>query len=121
MHVLLNHTEMFNSYIAIDPSMWWDEDKLLEQSKELLKKLYPKVSLFLAIANTTNKDKPNIEAIKKDSTENTVLIRPSIKFLDYLKEDGKSNLNFTWKFYKDNDHMTLFEPAVTDALRFLLR
>jgi len=121
VNILLKHTHLFNKYAAIDPSMWWDEDKLLEQSKELLKKLYPKVSLFLAIANTTNKDKPNIEAIKKDSTENTVLIRPSIKFLDYLKEDGKNNLNYTWKFYKDNDHMTLFEPAVTDALRFLLQ
>ncbi len=121
MNILLKHTHLFNKYAAIDPSMWWDEDKLLEQSKQLLKKLYPKVSLFLAIANTTNKDKPNIEAIKKDSTENTVLIRPSIKFLDYLKEDGKNNLNYTWKFYKDNDHMTLFEPAVTDALRFLLQ
>jgi len=121
VNILLKHTHLFNKYAAIDPSMWWDEDKLLEQSKELLKKLYPKVSLFLAIANTTNKDKPNIEAIKKDSTENTVLIRPSTKFLDYLKEDGKNNLTYTWKFYKDNDHTTLFEPAVTDALRFLLQ
>ncbi|QJD94769.1 alpha/beta hydrolase [Mucilaginibacter robiniae] len=30
--VLINHTKLFNAYVAIDPSMWWDQQKLLQQA-----------------------------------------------------------------------------------------
>jgi predicted alpha/beta superfamily hydrolase len=106
--------------VAIDPGLWWDEGKLLKSSKELLKKPYPDVSFFLAIANTRNKDKATIEAIKQDTSESTALIRPSALFLDYLNEARKNNLTYTWKYYKDSEHMTVFPPAVTDAFQFLL-
>jgi predicted alpha/beta superfamily hydrolase len=120
VNILLKHTELFNKYAAIDPCMWWDSGKLLEQSKELLKKPYQNISFFLAIVNTANKDKPNIDAIKKDTTANTAPIRPSIRFLDYLNQSGTNNLIYTWKYYKDEDHMTVFKPAAIDGLRFLL-
>jgi predicted alpha/beta superfamily hydrolase len=120
VNILLKHTELFNKYAAIDPSMWWDERKLLSESKELLKKSFPKVSFFLAIANTHDKKKPDIESLKKDTTVNTALIRPSTTFLDYLKEANPNNLTYSWKYYKDAEHMTVFETATIDALRFLL-
>jgi len=75
----------------------------------------------MAIANTHDKDKRDIEAVKKDTSVNTALIRPSTRFLDYLKQAGTKNLTYTWKYYKDAEHMTVFEPAATDALRFLLQ
>jgi predicted alpha/beta superfamily hydrolase len=121
IEILLKHTTLFNKYAAIDPSLWWDEGKLLQSSKELLKKSYPDGKFFLAIANTRNKDKSTIEAIKQYTSEHTALIRPSTIFLDYLNEARKNNLTYTWKYYKDSEHMTVFRPAVTDALRFLLQ
>jgi predicted alpha/beta superfamily hydrolase len=35
MNILLNHTKLFSGYAAIDPSMWWDDQKLLKQSKTI--------------------------------------------------------------------------------------
>jgi predicted alpha/beta superfamily hydrolase len=120
VNILLKHTNLFSKYAVIDPSLWWDEKKLLNASRELLKKPFAKVSFFLAIANTHDKDKPDIETIKKDTTVNTALIRPSTIFMDYLEEAGTNKLRYSWKYYKDADHTTVFEPAATDALRFLL-
>jgi predicted alpha/beta superfamily hydrolase len=120
VNILLKYTDLFNKYAAIDPSMWWDERKLLGESGKLLKKSFQKVSFFLAIANTHDKDKTNIEAIKKDTTAKTALIRPSAILLDYLNEADTNNLIYRWKYYKDAEHMDVFEPAATDALRFLL-
>jgi uncharacterized protein len=117
---LLKHTDLFSKYAAIDPSMWWDEGKLLSESRTLLKKSFPKISLFVGIANTHNKDKPDIEAIKKDTTVHTALIRPSAILLDYLRQTRTNNLTYSWKYYKDVEHMNVFEPAANDALRFLL-
>jgi hypothetical protein len=31
MQALVNHNRLFNGYIAIDPSMWWDRGRLLHQ------------------------------------------------------------------------------------------
>lgn len=121
VNILLKHTDLFNKYAAIDPAMWWDESKLLGESKQLLKKSFSKVSLFLAIANTHYKDQQDIEAIKKDTTMKTALIRPSTRLLDYLKEANPNHLTYSWKYYKDAEHMTVFEPAAADAFKFLLQ
>ncbi|MGZ3821380.1 MAG: alpha/beta hydrolase, partial [Mucilaginibacter sp.] len=36
MNIVINHTRMFNSYIAIDRSMWWDGRKLLNQARDVM-------------------------------------------------------------------------------------
>ena len=33
INVLINHSHLFNNYIAIDPSLDWDSQKLLKQAK----------------------------------------------------------------------------------------
>jgi predicted alpha/beta superfamily hydrolase len=121
MDILLNHSYLFQKYLIIDPSMWWDDCKLLNQSKEILKKDFHPTFLFLAMANTRNKDKENIETIRNDTTLKTALIRPSLLLLDYLKANSKNKIKMDWKYYKDYDHMTVFQPAVKDGLMFLLK
>lgn len=120
MDILLNHSSLFRKYVIIDPAMWWDDGRLVKQSEELLKKTFPPTFLFLAIANTKNKDKSNIEAIRKDTTKDTELIRPGLLLLDYLKASPNNGIKLDWKYYKDDDHMSVFLPAVNDALKFLL-
>jgi len=121
MDILLNHSYLFQKYVIIDPSMWWDDCNLLNQSKEILKRNSYPTFLFLAIANTRNKDKDNIEAIRNDTTQNTALIRPSLLLLDYLKASSNDKIKMDWKYYKGYDHMTVFQAAVNDGLIFLLK
>jgi len=122
MNILLNHTKLFNGYAAIDPSMWWDDQKLLKQSKTILsERKFEKVSLFLAIANTINKDINSVSEIKKDRSEKTALIRPSITLADQLSANKQNNLRFYWKYYRDQHHMSVYPSAASDALEFLLR
>ena len=33
MQTFVHHTDLFNSYICIDPSMWWDKEKLLKETQ----------------------------------------------------------------------------------------
>lgn len=120
--MLLNHTSLFSKYAAIDPSMWWDDQKLLIQSKQVLaKKEFRNNSLFLAIANTMNKDINDAAQLKKDSSRKTALNRPSLLLSDYINANNKNKLMFDGKYYKDFDHMSVFPSATHDALKFLLR
>lgn len=53
MNVLINHTKLFNAYVAIDPSMWYDKERFLATTKnKLLEKKYNGTRLYLGIANT---------------------------------------------------------------------
>jgi uncharacterized protein len=120
VNILLNHSNLFHKYIIIDPSMWWDDCKLARQSRELKPKAFPQTSLFLAIANTRGKDKNSIEAIRKDTTQNTVQIRPGLLLLDNLNASLGNTIKLDWKYYKDYDHMSVFQPALNDGLKFIL-
>lgn len=121
MNILLKHTGMFNYYVVLDPSMWWDGEKLLEQSKTILaNKNFENKSLFLAVANTMDKDM-DVAQIKRDTSVKTVLIRPSLTLADYINANKQNKLRFDWKYYKDHDHMSVFPSSAYDALKFILQ
>jgi predicted alpha/beta superfamily hydrolase len=121
MDILLKHTELFSYYAAIDPSMWWDNEKLLKESKTIFaNKTFNNTSLFLAIANTMDKNM-NVEQIIKDTSAKTALIRPTFTLLDHINASKQNKLRFEWNFYKDFHHMTVPMPAIYDALKFFCR
>lgn len=52
-NTLIHRPRLFNAYVAIDPSMWWDHQKLLHEAKlALAGRDYRGESLYLGIANT---------------------------------------------------------------------
>jgi predicted alpha/beta superfamily hydrolase len=120
MDILLKHSEMFNYYAAIDPSLWWDDQKLLNQSKTILAdKTFEKRTLFLAIANTKDMDM-DVPQIKKDTSVRTALIRPTLTLVEYIDNNKQAKLRFDWRYYKQYHHMTVPAPAIYDALKFFL-
>ena len=120
MNIFLNFNKLFDSYLAIDPSMWWDDHKLLNEIKTSLpNKDLPQNSLFIAVANSTGK-RMNVSEIMKDNSEKSSLIKPSLELTDHLKQNSQKKLNFNWQFYPDHDHGSVYQPAVYDGLKFIL-
>jgi predicted alpha/beta superfamily hydrolase len=120
MYILFQHPKMFNYYAAIDPSMWWDGQNLLNESKTILAGKTFEKTLFIAVANTKDMDM-NVSQIKKDTSEKTALIRPSLTLVEYINNNKQNKLKFDWKFYKEYHHITVPAPAIYDALRFFLK
>jgi predicted alpha/beta superfamily hydrolase len=143
VHTFLHHTSMFNAYIATDPSMSWDDQKLLRQAKDILKEnKFAGRSLFLAIANNTP---PGLDTLTIRSDSNNEFSRhmtsifslrntlaaaypqPPYPFKPFsgqppvpenLPPAGPAPFRFSWKYYPDCDHGSLPLPAEYDALRF---
>ncbi|MGQ4828068.1 hypothetical protein, partial [Enterococcus faecalis] len=71
MNIVMNHTKLFNSYISIDPSMWWDKMNLLKSSKKVLaEKKFAGTTLYVGIANTMNEGM-DITKVQKDTSTTT--------------------------------------------------
>jgi predicted alpha/beta superfamily hydrolase len=119
MDILINHNSMFNAYVLIDPSMWWDQKKLLNQAQQVLKqKTFKGKALFLGIANTMPPGMDTIE-VRKDTSGNTQHIRSILELADIFKSNPANGLNFKYKYYNDENHNSVQTIATYDALHFL--
>ena len=120
MNIAIHHAGMFNSYIAIDPSMWWDKQKLLDQARDVFRqKNYSGKSLYLGIANTMPEGMDTLQ-VRSDTNPGSSHIRSILQLKDILQRDGKSDgLNFSYAYYKNDDHGSV--PLITeyDGLRFI--
>jgi hypothetical protein len=117
MNTLINKPNLFNAYVAIDPSMSWDDTKLLQTIKKtVLDKKYSNKRLFLGIANTMTAGMDTI-SVKKDTTEDTRHIRAILELDMHLKNDTQKHLSFKSKYYKEDDHGSVTLIAGYDAMR----
>ena len=118
---LVHHTNLFNSYISLDPSMWWSNQQLLKEIKaESNSKKYENVSLFIGIANTMD-DGMDISQVEKDTAFSSDHIRRILELKNHLAANPKNGLNFQSKYYPDDDHGSVPLIAEYDALRFIFK
>jgi uncharacterized protein len=119
METFVHHTSLFNSYICIDPSMWWDKQALLKDSKKILAdKNFQGTSLFLGIANTMENGM-TIDNVSKDTSSYTKHIRSILELRSYFENNKQNGLKYQGKYYNDDSHGSV--PLITeyDALHFL--
>jgi predicted alpha/beta superfamily hydrolase len=118
---LFHHKNLFNSYVAIDPSLWYDERNLMKQAGNLLSTgNFTNKSLYIAIANTM-KAGMDTGSVMHDVSNSTSHIRSILDFTNGLKQDQKSGLKWAYKYYADDDHGSVPLIAEYDAFRFIFK
>jgi len=119
MNILTSHTQLFNAYIAIDPSMWWDHQQFLKETKKkLASKNLSTISLFMAAANTMGENM-DIIRVRKDTSAINNHIRSVLELNDFLDQNQKSNLRYQYKYYNNDSHGSVPLIAAYDGLRFI--
>ncbi|MBC7896332.1 MAG: tetratricopeptide repeat protein [Cytophagaceae bacterium] len=110
INALYTIPETFNAYVAIDPSLWWDNTSLLRKAKAYVgsTKLDQK-ALYVAQANTINAD---------DTTSNTHFWAIT-QFNQVLRTYNKSGLRYAFRYYDGDDHGSVPLISEYDALRFI--
>jgi uncharacterized protein len=118
VNILIHHANLFSSYVAIDPSLWWDHQKLLNEATALLPKArFENKSLFLAIANTMRQNQDTMQ-VRRDTNSATEHIRSILSFGDALKRNPENSLRWMVKYYDDDIHASVPLIAEYDALHF---
>ena len=80
VNALMHHPDLFTNYLAIDPSLWWDNQKFgIDAAKALRKVKLENKSLYVAVANTMPVGK-QLSDMKVDTLSNTMHIRSILKF-----------------------------------------
>jgi predicted alpha/beta superfamily hydrolase len=119
MNILTNHTTLFNAYIAIDPSMWYDRERFLKTTQnKLAGQKYHGTSLYVAIANTMGEGM-TVDKMKKDTSTETRHIRSIFAMDKFIKTNSQNGLKYASKYYGDDDHGSVPLVSEYDGLRFI--
>ena len=116
---LVHHPHLFSNYIAIDPSLDWDNQKLLKEAQSVLAtKDYKGKSLFMSLNGQLNMQDPTvtIDNVMQDTSDFTLFPRSNIAFSNIVKQNKQNGLALEWKFYPRDLHGTIAFPSIMDGL-----
>ncbi|TYZ12640.1 alpha/beta fold hydrolase [Hymenobacter lutimineralis] len=117
LNTLVHHPDLFENYVAIDPSLFWDQEKLLKQAHEALEQpRFAGRALFVASANNTGLDSVRV---LRDVSVGGALTRSQWKLRDELARNRRNGLRSAYKYYSTDTHNTVPLLATYDALHFL--
>lgn len=105
-HAFLSHNHMFNAYIGISPSMWWDSNLFSKTANEKLGAMNLKHKHFY-FSTGSKETAHNIEGAQS--------------FFEVLTK--KNPIDLKWKFdhIQNEDHMSQGTIAMYNALRFIYK
>lgn len=119
VHTMVQHKDLFNAYIAIEPSIWWDNHKVLTEANAAIEKSsYANKTLFLAIANHMERG-VDTTAVQADTSDQTELTRYNLDLIHHVHQHPENKLRFAAAYYANDNHGTVPLIAAYDALRFI--
>lgn len=119
IEALVERPELFDNYIAIDPSLWWDDRAILRKAEAAVReKSFSGKSLFVTIANTM-REGITIDTVRSDENDQTNHIRSILQFVETADASTSHQLDFAWKYYDDDTHGSVPLISEYDAIRFL--
>jgi predicted alpha/beta superfamily hydrolase len=119
VNTFLHNPNLFNSYVSLDASLWWNNQKLVKEAKTILPtQNYKGKTLFVAMANRLERGVDTL-SVQKDTSGTTGLIRSNLEFIKELSKNKKNQLRFKYKFYEDDNHPSVRLIGEYDALRFI--
>ncbi|WP_343669324.1 alpha/beta hydrolase-fold protein [Chitinophaga sp.] len=116
-NTLFHHKDLFNAYIASDPSIFYNNSAILKEAAPLLQQDFSHKNYFLAIAHTLN---PALDtAVVHGDTTMGGRHTSAILDLTTLLKKNKNHLRWDYKYYPDDDHHSVPFIAIYDGLRFI--
>jgi predicted alpha/beta superfamily hydrolase len=104
VETFLHDPDLFDTYIAIDPSLWWNNQKLvLEAGKEL--GTWPKLQKTLYLACSSEE---RIAGLNQ-------------RFADTLERNAPEGVHWHYAKMPEEKHGTIYHPAALKAFREVLK
>jgi len=119
INTLIHHQDLFTNYLAIDPSLDWDNQKLVKEAAILLKNnSYKNKSLFISLGGPLHMQRNDItiDNIMDDNSDYTLFGRSNLEFTKITKSAKSSGLKTIWKLYKNDFHGTISFPSIKDGM-----
>ena len=103
--ILLKKTVLFDDYIIVSPSLWWDKHSMINEASQWLKSKHnSKKNIFISLGK-----------------EHPVMHEVADKLVNAIKNSGNQNLNSFYEPLLKENHATILHRAVYKAFEQLNR
>ncbi|MEL6535585.1 MAG: alpha/beta hydrolase-fold protein [Bacteroidota bacterium] len=119
VYVLLQHPEAFANYLAIDPSIEWDQQVLLQQARANWESIpLQNKGLYIAMSGQLHMADPSvtIENVMEDATDFTLFSRSILSFGELAASAKQEGFRYSQDFFAQDLHGTVPVPAIRQGL-----
>lgn len=104
VETFLLEPQLFDSYVAVDPSLWWNGRRLVHDAGDRLRSMPPaRRALFIA------------------SSSEPEIAGPSRQLADGLEAHAPRGLDWHYESLPGETHATIFHPALLRAFRIVFK
>ena len=107
--ILFKKPALFNKYIIISPSLWWDDASLLKQSTENLKASLQNTAIYIGVGK---------EGIAPTDVPHVMEVEANL-LTEKIKNTKSKNVSVYYDYLPQEDHATIMHQAVFNAFRIL--
>ncbi len=107
--ILFKKPTLFEKYIIISPSLWWDDASLLNQSTEKLKGILQKTAIYIGVGK---------EGLAPTDVPHVMEVEANL-LTEKIKNIKSKNVSVYYDYLPQEDHATIMHQAVFNAFRIL--
>jgi len=108
--ILFTQPTLFNKYIIISPSLWWNDGSLLKQNPRILDANFStKIDIYIGVGK---------EGLAPTKNPHVMEVEANI-LADKLKYTKSKNVKTYFDYMPEEDHATSSHPALFNAFRLL--
>ena len=107
--ILITKPSLFNHYIIVSPSLWWDNGSLLSRSSEILSQNFTqKTDVYIGVGK---------EGLVPGDYPRVMEVDANL-LADKIKSTKSKNIQVYFDYLPQEDHATIMHQAVLNALRY---
>lgn len=108
--ILFKKPTLFNQYLIISPSLWWDNGSLLQQRPEILKETFLQTtSIYIGVGK---------EGLAPCEAPHVMEVDANL-LAEKIKSTKSNALTVSFDYLPQEDHATITHQAIFNALRML--
>ena len=108
--ILFTKPNLFNKYIIVSPSLWWDNGSLLGQTPEILQENFSqKTDIYIGVGK---------EGLGPGKIPRVMEVDANL-LVEKIKSTKSKNVNTYFDYLPQEDHATISHQAIFNAFRML--
>lgn len=110
--ILLKRPTLFNKYVIVSPSLWWDNGSLLKVDSEILKKGFDqKTEVYIGVGK---------EGVAPLGIERVMEVDANL-LAEKIRETESENVKVYFDYLPSRDHATVVHQAVSNAFELIYK
>lgn len=107
--ILLKKPFLFNKYVIVSPSIWWNNGSLLDLDSEILKENFnQKTDIYIAVGK---------EGLTPTEIPRVMEVDANL-LAEKIKESKSKSIHIYFDYFPEENHGTILHPAVANSFKF---